>query len=422
MTRAVRAGAGCSAPRRPGLQTKRTAMNKSDIVRRVAAGTGLGKSEAEGAVDTVFETITEALAKEETVRIAGFGTFSTRHRDARTGRNPRTGERVTVPPSKIPAFKAGKGLRDAVKTGRTQPSAARARNGENGQRVREQTVARLDTADWPGGVEPVWTMLDAESDAALRVEPLAANGAVRLADDLSDRELDESAFARNALVLLGEAAGKDMLSQGSHGNLMMKCVTRLRALMSWPGMEATEHFRAGKTYREQAIGELHLLRQVVERAGLLRSDEFWFEPTSAGRAMLEPGARGALQALLFRQAFRHMDLSKYVSDRPRGLPGWWPQGDIGIVLWSLSAVGDEWRNTDTLTTLCTVPDGGIPTAYWNPAATMFARHILDPLQWFGLVECRLTDFREGVLWRKTSLFDRFLSFDVRLDDLGGPGH
>ena len=89
-------------------------MNKSDIVGRVADRMRLSKSGAESAVDTVLEAIAEALAKEEAVRIAGFGTFATRSRGARTGRNPRTGERVAIPASKAPSFKAGRALRDAV--------------------------------------------------------------------------------------------------------------------------------------------------------------------------------------------------------------------------------------------------------------------------------------------------------------------
>ena len=92
-------------------------MKKSEMVGRVAGRLGLGKSAAEGAVDAVFEVIAEALAKEEAVRIAGFGTFATRSRSARTGRNPRTGERVSIPASKAPSFKAGKALRDAVNGG-----------------------------------------------------------------------------------------------------------------------------------------------------------------------------------------------------------------------------------------------------------------------------------------------------------------
>ena len=129
--------------------------------------------------------------------------------------------------------------------------------------------------------------------------------------------------------------------------------------------------------------------------------------------MLEPGRRGALQALLFRQAFWHRDLSKFVSDRPRNLPGWWPQGDIGVILWSISAVAADWQNAATLTALCTVPEDTMPTAaHWDPAATMFVRHILDPLRWFGLVEYRGPEVSFDVRWRKTALFDRFLSFDM----------
>ena len=73
----------------------------------------LGKAEAEAAVDTVFEAIGESLAREESVRIAGFGTFATRSREARTGRNPGTGEAIAIPASKAPSFKAGKALRDS---------------------------------------------------------------------------------------------------------------------------------------------------------------------------------------------------------------------------------------------------------------------------------------------------------------------
>ena len=297
--------------------------------------------------------------------------------------------------------------------------------GTTGRRDRPpegKAVARLDVFDWPGGVEPVWTMLDAESVEALGADPLEEGSAVRLADDLSETELAGSAFVRNALVLLGEADGWGTLWTGTNGNLMVKDVARLRALMSWPGLEETERLRAGKTHREQAVGELHLLRRVVEKAGLLDASALSFDLTPAGRAMLEPGARGALQALLFREAFWHMDLSRHVAGRPRGLPGWWPQGDVGIVLWSLSQVGDEWRNARTLATLCAVPDENVAPAGWPLAGTMFARHILDPLRWFGLVECDLTELPHELPWRKTALFDRFLWFDVRLVDHGTAAH
>ena len=89
-------------------------MKKSDIAAHVANQVSLPKAAADSAVNAVFGAISDALSKEETVTIAGFGTFSTRRRPARQGRNPRTGESITIAASIVPAFKAGKTLRDAV--------------------------------------------------------------------------------------------------------------------------------------------------------------------------------------------------------------------------------------------------------------------------------------------------------------------
>ncbi len=89
-------------------------MIKSEIVAAVADATELARRDAEKAVDIVFDKIIEALADGDKVVISGFGTFEVRKRAARTGRNPRTGEEITVPEQKTPAFKSGKGLKDAV--------------------------------------------------------------------------------------------------------------------------------------------------------------------------------------------------------------------------------------------------------------------------------------------------------------------
>ncbi len=89
-------------------------MNRPELGNRVAERTGLGPSAAKDAVDAVFAVIADALAKGEDVRIAGFGAFGTRKRAARTGRNPRTGESVSIAASTTPTFKAGKPLRDGV--------------------------------------------------------------------------------------------------------------------------------------------------------------------------------------------------------------------------------------------------------------------------------------------------------------------
>lgn len=89
-------------------------MKKSDIVAAVADKLDLSKKQAEMAVDTVFNTIKDGLKNKEKVEISNFGNFEVRTRAARTGRNPRTGEDITIPEQNTPAFKAGKALKDSV--------------------------------------------------------------------------------------------------------------------------------------------------------------------------------------------------------------------------------------------------------------------------------------------------------------------
>ncbi|MBO1304618.1 HU family DNA-binding protein [Enterococcus sp. 669A] len=90
-------------------------MNKQSLVEKVAEKTGLTKKDATAAVDTLFDSIQDALKDGEKVQIIGFGNFEVRERAARKGRNPQTGEEITIAASKSPAFKAGKQLKDAVK-------------------------------------------------------------------------------------------------------------------------------------------------------------------------------------------------------------------------------------------------------------------------------------------------------------------
>ncbi len=89
-------------------------MNKNDLITAVATASGLSKADSSGAVDAVFSSITTSLKGGEEVRLVGFGTFSVADRAASEGRNPRTGEKIHIPASKQPKFKAGKGLKDAV--------------------------------------------------------------------------------------------------------------------------------------------------------------------------------------------------------------------------------------------------------------------------------------------------------------------
>ncbi len=89
-------------------------MNKTELINAVAEKSGVTKKDAEKTVNAVLAAVTETLSAGENVQIAGFGTFEVRQRAEKQGRNPRTGETITVPAASVPAFKAGKGLKDAV--------------------------------------------------------------------------------------------------------------------------------------------------------------------------------------------------------------------------------------------------------------------------------------------------------------------
>lgn len=89
-------------------------MNKADLVTAVAEKAGISKKDSEKAVNAAFDTITEALAAGDKVQLVGFGAFEAKERSARIGRNPKTKEEIQIPASRVPAFKAGKALKDAV--------------------------------------------------------------------------------------------------------------------------------------------------------------------------------------------------------------------------------------------------------------------------------------------------------------------
>ena len=90
-------------------------MNKNDLVTAVSAAADISKTDAAKAVEGVFGAITGALSKGDNVQVVGFGNFSVANRSARQGRNPQTGATIQIAASRQPKFKAGKGLKDAVK-------------------------------------------------------------------------------------------------------------------------------------------------------------------------------------------------------------------------------------------------------------------------------------------------------------------
>lgn len=89
-------------------------MNKQELINAIAEETGLSKKDTEATINSFVNVVSNTLADKDKVQLIGFGTFETRERAARTGRNPQTGEELKIAASVVPAFKAGKALKDKV--------------------------------------------------------------------------------------------------------------------------------------------------------------------------------------------------------------------------------------------------------------------------------------------------------------------
>ena len=107
-----------------GTMTKLPTLTKADLIEEVLRITELPRKESETIVETIFESIIQSLQKGDKIEIRGFGSFRTRQRQPRVGRNPKTGARVEVPAKRIPYFKPSKELKDLVNHEQTAPSDA----------------------------------------------------------------------------------------------------------------------------------------------------------------------------------------------------------------------------------------------------------------------------------------------------------
>jgi hypothetical protein len=273
-----------------------------------------------------------------------------------------------------------------------------------------------DVRNWLGGIEPAWTLLNYQSFVSLAEPPSPTGGAIRLAADLTDQELQKSAMAQNALVLLHAASDGPGLKLTATGNLSRSVVAEMYKLFTWPGYDMTGEFQFHKVVNEQDFLPLYFVRHTFQAAKLVRKHKDHLRITPAGRRLLEPRNSPALQAILFHTVFWTLDLSYLGRDRF----GAWPQRDSGIVLWSLSVAGNGWATREDLTRICTIPIIGVLESGWDIGSYAMEAKMLRPLLWFGILEYRELDNpdtagRKKHCYRKTALFDRFLSFDVQLE-------
>jgi hypothetical protein len=275
-------------------------------------------------------------------------------------------------------------------------------------------LTKPEVLHWLNGVEPVWTMLDFHSFNSLRNQPSASNRTIRLEPSLTTTDLSGSAITRNALLLLRRAADADGLKLTATGNLSRSVVAEMCEIIEWPDYDKQELFRFNKVINETDFLPLHFVRVLMQATKLFRTHRGRLVPTRLGKSIVVKEQYGALQALLFHIAFWHLNLG-YFDRNPLDS---WPQGDVGVVLWSLSASAFDWLDRETLTRLCAVPVIGILEATWDLGSSAMEARILRLLVWFGLLEHRSergTGPVERHLYRKTPLFDRFVKFDVQIE-------
>ena len=272
---------------------------------------------------------------------------------------------------------------------------------------------------WLNGVEPAWTMLEFNSLNVLRHEPSTTNQAIRLEPDLVNAEISGSAVTANSLILLRRAAETGGLKLTATGNLSRVVVEDMCGIIKAPGYEKTELLRVQKVINEPDVLPLHFVRILTQAAKLLRSYRGKLVPTPLGRRILAAEQHGPLQAVLFHVAFWRMNLA-YFDGYPLNS---WPQSEMGVILWSLSASAHEWLPRETLTRLCAPPVIGVLEAQWDVGSSAMEARILRPLVWFGLLESRTeprspTEVVDRRLYRKAPLFDRFVQFDVQIEGSG----
>jgi hypothetical protein len=230
---------------------------------------------------------------------------------------------------------------------------------------------------WLNGIEPAWTMLEFDSFNALRHEPSASNHAIRLEPDLADAEISGSAVTANALILLRRAAVTCGLKLTATGNLSRAVVEEMFGIIQAPDYDKAELLRFQKVINEPDVLPLHFIRILTQAAKLSRTHRGKLLPTPLGRRMLAAEQHGPLQALLFHVALWHMNLA-YFDGYPLDS---WPQSEVGVILWSLSASAHDWLPRETLTRLCATPVIGILESQWDFGSSAMRPAFSDP--WSG---------------------------------------
>lgn len=224
--------------------------------------------------------------------------------------------------------------------------------------------------------------------------------------------------------MLGRAVAEQGLTLTATGNLSRADVRALFDALSWPDYDKAHVLEFNKVLNEPDVHPVAFTRTVVEAGKLLRRRGSRLMATRPAKALLGDGQEAALFRLLIEVLLWRVNLAYF----DRASYGHWPQDHIGVVLWALASAAADWRRSGDLVEFCTMPDPGAQRDLPDHATWAFEARVLRPLTALGLLDVTADESspeprRWGPrLWRKSSLYDRVLSFDVRLERPVGTMH
>jgi hypothetical protein len=239
-----------------------------------------------------------------------------------------------------------------------------------------------------------------------------SEGPIRLNESLSLSDLSGCLVLNHARLVMEHMAADKGVKLTTTGNFSRKFVEQMVQDFRWPGFEPEVVWRLNKVLNEADYAPLDFLHALIGLAGLGRKHKGTFRLSRLGRSLLPPEAAGELNAVLFDATCNRYNLA-YLDGRPVN-ESFQPQ--IGLTLFLMSKVAETPRSPEDLLAITTLPINPPQSDYPFRPEAIFRVRVLIYLEWFGLLEKERVAANDQLiqehLYRKTPLFDRFLSFDV----------
>ncbi|KAB1077159.1 hypothetical protein [Methylobacterium soli] len=264
---------------------------------------------------------------------------------------------------------------------------------------------------------PAWSLLSRTSlDALLASQGGAAPETIAIQPSVTDIDVGTVPLLATTRLLIERAQVCGGLTLTATGALSRADTRAIFDVMSWPGYDKAHVLVMNKVLNEADVMPVEATRLIAQTAKLLRRRDLRLLATKKAQALLAEGQTADLFRLLFEIVFWRINLGYF----DRVPVEQWPQNHIGIVLWCLSVAAQDWSTPAEMVPVCTVPDEALEDGPADFPGFAFLSRVLQPLTWFGLMELRLIgeesqpEWRRERQYRKTTLYDRVLHFDVEV--------